>query len=397
MTPRTLVRSFAPTLGVVAALLVLAACEAPVTESEQTGFRGVGMAEVTNTARQAEVRAANVVPDPLPAVSPGGPRAGDLYQNVEVLGDLTIVEFNRLMTAMTEWVSPEQGCNYCHVPGNFASEDIYTKVVSRRMLEMTKTINEDWHTHVGETGVTCYTCHQGNPVPEYLWFEQRGGPRQAGGMAATRRGQNLAGPAVGSSSLPNDPFTPFLLGDAEIRIIPTTALPAGTNPRNIMDAEWTYGLMMHFSDSLGVNCTYCHNSRSFFSWDGSPPQRTTAWHGIRMTRDLNLNYLEPLQPVYPDTQLGPHGDAPKGNCQTCHQGVYKPLYGVSMLQDYPELNAVVRRGGSGQGDAAAQVAAAGLASEMVSDSASESTYEMVDEMVEEEDHVHDGADHGVEE
>jgi photosynthetic reaction center cytochrome c subunit len=28
---------------------------------------------------------------------------------------------------------------------------------------------------------------------------------------------------------------------------------------------------------------------------------------------------------------------PKANCTTCHQGAYKPLYGASMLADYPEL------------------------------------------------------------
>ena len=331
-------------LTVLTAAAVLTACERPPMDVEQLGYRGVGMEQVTNPRLAGATRDANVAPDPLPPVTPGGPRAGDLYENVEVLGDLTIVEFNRLMTALTEWVSPDEGCNYCHVPGNFASEDIYTKVVSRRMLEMTKTINDQWQAHVGDTGVTCYTCHQGKPVPEYVWFEERGGPAQAGGMAASRRGQNLASPVVGSTSLPSDAFTAFLLGDQEIRIIPTTALPAGTNPANIMDAEWTYGLMMHFSTSLGVNCTYCHNSRSFFSWDGSPPQRTTAWEGIQMARELNQEYLVPLQGVYPDTQLGPHGDAPKLNCQTCHQGVNLPLYGVSMLQDYPELGAVSRNG-----------------------------------------------------
>ena len=26
-------------------------------------------------------------------------------------------------------------------------------------------------------------------------------------------------------------------------------------------------------------------------------------------------------------------------CATCHQGAYKPLYGKSMLKDYPELAA----------------------------------------------------------
>ncbi len=329
-------------VAVLAALLI-AGCEMPTgKDTEQLGYRGTGMEAVINTRSEAELRAANQVPAPQPPVEPAGPLASELYENVEVLGDLTLTEFNRLMNAMTEWVSPEEGCNYCHVPGNFADENIYTKIVSRRMLEMTKTINEQWPTHVGETGVTCYTCHQGEPVPEYLWFEERGGPRQAGGMAASRRGQNLASPNVGSSSLPSDPFTPFLLGDEEIRSIPTTMLPEGSNPRNIMDTEWTYGLMMHFSESLGVNCTFCHNTRSFMSWDGSPPQRTTAWHGIRMVRELNVDYLDPLQPVYPDEQLGPHGDAPKAHCGTCHQGVNKPLYGVSMLADYPELDKVRR-------------------------------------------------------
>ena len=31
------------------------------------------------------------------------------------------------------------------------------------------------------------------------------------------------------------------------------------------------------------------------------------------------------------------GDVAKVNCATCHQGVFKPLYGVSMAKDYPEL------------------------------------------------------------
>ena len=328
-------------LPVLAGLIALAGCERPdTTESAQTGFRGTGMEQVTNTRRTGALALTNVVPAALDPVEPGGPLASDLYQNVQVLGDLTITEFNRLMSAMTEWVSPEEGCNYCHVPGNFASEDIYTKIVSRRMLEMTYVINNQWETHVGDTGVTCYTCHQGAPVPSYVWFEERDGPAQAGGMAASRRGQNLAAASVGSSSLPSDPFSAFLLGEEEIRSIPTTALPAGTNPRNIMDTEWTYGLMIHFSNALGVNCTYCHNTRSFMSWDNSPPQRTTAWHGIRMVRELNQDYLDPLQPVYPDSQLSFHGDAPKTNCATCHQGLAKPLYGANMRAAYPELEAI---------------------------------------------------------
>jgi photosynthetic reaction center cytochrome c subunit len=98
--------------------------------------------------------------------------------------------------------------------------------------------------------------------------------------------------------------------------------------------------MTHMSTSLGVNCTYCHNTRSFQSWEGSPPQRVTAYHGIRMARDVNNEYMVPLTEVFPVERKGPGGDVAKVSCATCHQGAYKPLYGFPMLKDYPELASV---------------------------------------------------------
>jgi photosynthetic reaction center cytochrome c subunit len=95
--------------------------------------------------------------------------------------------------------------------------------------------------------------------------------------------------------------------------------------------------MVHMSNSLGVNCTYCHNTRAWGEWSESRPQRTVAWHGIRMARQLNNEYLVPLTNTFPDHRLGPTGDVAKINCQTCHQGVYKPYFGQSMAKDYPEL------------------------------------------------------------
>ena len=59
-----------------------------------------------------------------------------------------------------------------------------------------------------------------------------------------------------------------------------------------------------------------------------------------MVRDLNTNYLDPLKPTFPHNRLGVLGDcARRSNCTTCHQGVYKPLFGVSMAKDFPELTA----------------------------------------------------------
>jgi photosynthetic reaction center cytochrome c subunit len=156
--------------------------------------------------------------------------------------------------------------------------------------------------------------------------------------------------------LPYDPFTPFLSQDNNIRVIGDTALPQG-NRNSIKQAEWTYGLMMHMSDALGVNCTYCHNTRSFYSWDQSAPQRTTAWYAIRHVREMNNDYVTPLGEVLPASRKGPLGDPYKIYCATCHQGAYKPLYGASMLKDYPSLAQPLPEGGLEAVKAAAEAAA----------------------------------------
>jgi photosynthetic reaction center cytochrome c subunit len=319
----------------LAGLALLAACERPPVTSVQHGYAGTGMVQVYNPRAVEQQAASNEVPEAAPPASADGPKAGQVYQNVKVLGDLSVGQFTRLMANMTTWIAPEQGCAYCHNPANFADDSKYTKVVARKMVEMTQHINTDWKNHVGQTGVTCFTCHRGNPVPKEIWFTADNAPKGANFIGDTA-GQNKPAKTVGLSSLPNDPFTPFLLGKEEIRVNGNTALPTG-NRQSIKQAEWTYGLMMHMSASLGVNCTYCHNTRNVATWEGGPPQRVTAWHGIRMARDLNLSYLEPLTEVFPAHRKGELGDVAKLNCATCHQGAYKPLYGTGMLKDHPEL------------------------------------------------------------
>ena len=59
-----------------------------------------------------------------------------------------------------------------------------------------------------------------------------------------------------------------------------------------------------------------------------------------MVREIDATYLDPLKGTLPATRLGPHGDGPKVECKTCHQGVSKPLLGASMAKDYPELGGV---------------------------------------------------------
>jgi photosynthetic reaction center cytochrome c subunit len=334
MSRRITLSSLAALAG---ATLLLSACERPPVDTIQRGYRGVAMGLVYNPRTQETLQAANQVPAPAsPEPGADGPTAGQVYKNVQVLNDLSAAQFVRMMVAITAWVAPkDQACAYCHNGADLSADDNYRKVVARKMLLMVRHINTDWKSHVGGTGVTCYTCHRGNGVPTYVWYTAP--DNSPPGNAGPRAGQNAPAPQVAWASLPNDPFTPFLAADPhEIRIASQTALPQGSRI-SIKQTEWTYGLMMHISKSLGVNCTFCHNSRSFTDWDQSTPQRATAWYGIRMVRDANVNYIGTLTDTFPADRKGPLGDVAKVNCETCHQGVYKPLYGVSMLKDYPEL------------------------------------------------------------
>ena len=330
---KTLTTKLLTTVGLGTALL-LGGCEMPPPESSQWGYRGTGMEGLYDPDRLQDVADKNVVPDAIPAVPAVGPKASDIYKNVQVLGDLSVGEFTRLMVAVTQWVSPEEGCNYCHVAGEgFEADTLYTKKVARVMIQMTQNANENWDQHVGGAGVTCYTCHRGKNVPEYVW-NINPGHKVASGMK--NQMQNVSSVAAGLSSLPVDPFTPYLLDDRNGRHAGTTALRDGGGV-SMKESEWGYSLMMHFSDSLGVNCTYCHNSRAFFSWDESAPTRVRAWHGIRMVREMNNKYVEPTTDWLPPHRLGALGDAQKVNCETCHQGAYKPLLGANMIKDYPNL------------------------------------------------------------
>lgn len=329
MTSRNLRSAFV--LGLLG-LSLLSGCGKPVTV--QRGYRGTGMQQSYDPATLAAAAAANEVPEPLPAASADGPKAGTVYQNVQVLGDLSLEQFTRVMLSMAQWVGAgDQSCGYCH-QGAMSEDTLYTKVIARRMLAMTRQINGNWQKHVGTTGVTCYTCHRGQQIPSGIWFTD---PGPAGhGIMATGDGKNIPVAVVNYSDLPYDPLTPFLLQAEPIRVQGVDAQEAG-HRSSIKQAEWTYGLMTYMSGSLGVNCTYCHNTHAFGDWASSPPARATAWYGIRMVRDLNVNYLTPLTDTFPADQHGKTGDVGKVGCQTCHKGVYKPLYGVSMYKDYPEL------------------------------------------------------------
>lgn len=57
-----------------------------------------------------------------------------------------------------------QDCTFCHVSGDFSSDNNPHKVMARNMIQMTATVQESF----GKNRVTCYTCHRGDPIPKTL-------------------------------------------------------------------------------------------------------------------------------------------------------------------------------------------------------------------------------------
>ena len=300
----------------------------------------------------AERLASNKAPPPLPPVPNDGPRATETYKNVKVLTDVSAAEFMRLQVALTAWVSPKQGCAFCHEGENYASDAKPTKNVARVMLQMTRHLNADWSNHMAGAGVTCYTCHRGQPVPAQVWFPSNPKPHRP--MIGQQDDWQENADTV-RGFFPDAGWAEYYLGNEPIAVQSTTVEPSGTL-RSWPEAKRIYEMMMQMSDGIGVNCGYCHNSRAFSDWAQSSPYRWNAWYALRLVRDLNRNYLLPIAqlirqtrqlrtetdlPVMPDQQRGPQ----QGNgfviCATCHQGVTKPLNGANMVHDYPGLTAPV--------------------------------------------------------
>ena len=206
-------------------------------DTTQQGFRGTAM-QVTTNPRIEAVKMAAIPPVPAdaPATDNTGPKAGQIYQNVKVLGDLSVGEFNRHMNAITQWVSPKEGCNYCHVANNFADDSMYTKVVARRMIEMTRHLNGDWQQHV-KAPAACHLLHlppRRSLCQSNMWFKPMTAGAAQGPAGTDGHGQRLRpeqgrwSKEVGYTSLPYDPFTSgYLLGSDEIKVYGKEPLPQG--------------------------------------------------------------------------------------------------------------------------------------------------------------------------
>jgi len=313
------------------------------TVSAQTGPRGTGMSVATFKSNLADREdsllhekdptiAAYESARPIPPEE-GEPLAGEVYENAPPeLAGLTQRNYDRLVAAMRQWTG---------IPDLLEDPENYQTIVARRMIQMTQNLNENWSGHVLQiqAGVNCYTCHRGQPVPSNIWFRVAPQLEAMEGWGAV---QNFATVQTVSTSLPHDALEKYLLDGEAINVhdleprVPSN--PSDPGDRTWQHTERTYSLMNYFSNALGVNCVFCHNSRAFYDPAQVTPQWALATLAIQMVLEMNNDYLVPLRDTYPENRLGPfHADAPKAACKTCHKGYNRPLNGADMISDWPEL------------------------------------------------------------
>jgi len=90
-----------------------------------------------------------------------GRTAEQVYRNITALQGTPAGELNQSMHLMKGALGLD--CSYCHIEGQWDRDDMAPKQVARAMILMMKDIND--RQFGGRQVVTCYTCHNGRPIP----------------------------------------------------------------------------------------------------------------------------------------------------------------------------------------------------------------------------------------
>jgi hypothetical protein len=128
--------------------------------------------------------------EPQQPSAQAGQTAGEHYKNIQVLKDIPA---DQLPNAM-QYVAASLGvqCNFCHVQGQFESDEKPMKATARKMMRMVTSINAANY----DITVSCATCHHGRMEPERtpplateLTPEQAARMGRQGGPGAAGRGR----------------------------------------------------------------------------------------------------------------------------------------------------------------------------------------------------------------
>lgn len=238
-------------------------------------------------------------------------------------------------------------CTYCHVQGDFASDDNPKKEIARNMFRMLKQITLNFPDSgndflksrylpfpEGKQYVTCYTCHQGSITPVSNLPDWHGPARapEPGAQPAGGRGQQAG--ARGQQAAADDQAANGQRGPAAT----PGAVPAPRDNRTYKNMVWlpsnanTQFVMPAFRAAIGVECNFCHvageNLEKGHANDREldlNPKKLIARNMIHMVQKINAT-LHPGEDI--DLVFIAASTVPEGNhdvtCYTCHRGNHIP-------------------------------------------------------------------------
>jgi Photosynthetic reaction centre cytochrome C subunit len=97
------------------------------------------------------------------AQAPEG-QAPQQHKQMPAPKNLKLLDPAELMPTMMAFrVALGEKCDFCHVQGDFASDEKPTKEIARKMILLARDINSKFPD--GKMHVTCYTCHRGAEEP----------------------------------------------------------------------------------------------------------------------------------------------------------------------------------------------------------------------------------------
>lgn len=291
--------------------------------------------------------------------------------NVVVLQGMTTAQ---IWGYMQQYVSGALGvgCQYCHNINNFASDEYPQKTAARNMLRLVNDMNAQFIVNLPNwrgNYVQCATCHNSQPInmdPVGERFIGSVPPINVTVDLLDSQGQEILDPAAKPEEvrgrvplkqailyyvynyqvwLPYDPTN-----EASGRGSLALTYEGGRTQEQVNINQNVMNLMAW---SLGVGCTYCHNSRNFVAYETNPAgtlsnpeyalNKLKAQRMLLMTTWLNENWAKyGALPKTDVPDIGPAGFHDGQyyrqidgqyyvvpGCYTCHAGRTIPLAAIN--------------------------------------------------------------------
>lgn len=137
-----------------------------IADLSRTGFEALDVPTCWTCHRGNQAPPENRVPanlsDAYPeAFSSTRDAARSVYENVRQYPDVPAQDLEDIMESYSNALGV--GCDYCHVTGNWQSDEKVTKLLARQMFDVQRELNSRFFTATRQ--IACWTCHQGQPTP----------------------------------------------------------------------------------------------------------------------------------------------------------------------------------------------------------------------------------------